>query len=225
MHEEHLNFVSLNVFRQEVQVKYGQIVLLDPDVANKHNVEQALWKSAFYQVIEVFRRIIMEENTDEEGKEKAKQHLLALLEEVKMTQTIFNMTVHWDFRELVQVVSEFWSYSVYLKFLENSVVNDSNLNYCYLNPWLLNNEWGIIFMLQGSTFYEGILKNLQNTYGFQLEEFTDSNQLPPESLTRPVKLALLSAQRTMICLGDIARYREQTNHTTNYGKARRYDDA
>ena len=39
-------------------------------------------------------------------------------------------------------------------------------------------------------------------------------------LCRQVKLALLSAQRCMIALGDIARYKELTNETTNYGKAR-----
>lgn len=37
-----------------------------------------------------------------------------------------------------------------------------------------------------------------------------------------VKYALISAQRCMICQGDIARYREQANDTANYGKARRY---
>lgn len=37
-----------------------------------------------------------------------------------------------------------------------------------------------------------------------------------------VKYALISAQRCMICQGDICRYREQANDTANYGKARRY---
>ena len=37
-----------------------------------------------------------------------------------------------------------------------------------------------------------------------------------------VKYALISAQRFMICQGNIARYREQANDTANYGKARRY---
>lgn len=36
-----------------------------------------------------------------------------------------------------------------------------------------------------------------------------------------VKYALISAQRCMICLGDIARYREQASDSANYGKARR----
>ena len=78
------------------------------------------------------------------------------------------------------------------------------------------------YHFQGVSYYEAMLKNLQNTYSFQLEDFLDHNVLPPETLSRQVKLALLSAQRTMICLGDVARYREQTNRTTNYGKARRF---
>jgi len=36
-----------------------------------------------------------------------------------------------------------------------------------------------------------------------------------------VRLAQVSCQRTMICLGDLARYREQANRTSNYGRARR----
>ncbi len=36
-----------------------------------------------------------------------------------------------------------------------------------------------------------------------------------------VKYALISAQRCMICQGDIARYREQASDSANYGKARR----
>lgn len=41
-------------------------------------------------------------------------------------------------------------------------------------------------------------------------------------LDSKVKYALISAQRCMICQGDIARYREQASDTANYGKARRW---
>lgn len=49
-------------------------------------------------------------------------------------------------------------------------------------------------------------------------------QLPRDVLNAffQVKYALISAQRCMICQGDICRYREQANDTANYGKARRY---
>ena len=42
-----------------------------------------------------------------------------------------------------------------------------------------------------------------------------------KSNSRTVRLALVTCQRTMICLGDLARYREQAGRTSNYGRARR----
>ena len=74
---------------------------------------------------------------------------------------------------------------------------------------------------QGTSFYEGLLRNLQTKASFNVEDYLDASQPAPDTDNRKVKLALLSAQRTMICLGDIARYREQANHTSSYGKARR----
>uniref|UniRef100_UPI00398F2779 telomerase-binding protein EST1A isoform X2 n=1 Tax=Pristiophorus japonicus TaxID=55135 RepID=UPI00398F2779 len=48
----------------------------------------------------------------------------------------------------------------------------------------------------------------------------DGMAIRSKPLRKVVKYALISAQRCMICQGDIARYREQANDTTNYGKAR-----
>ncbi|XP_063966435.1 telomerase-binding protein EST1A-like [Lytechinus pictus] len=75
------------------------------------------------------------------------------------------------------------------------------------------------FMHHGTTFYEGVLNKLQSTYHFQLENRTGLDPLHEER-RRSIKLALLSAQRCMIALGDIARYKEQANETNTYGKAR-----
>ena len=50
--------------------------MLDLDVANKHNVEQLLWKSVYYQVIEVFRKHMTEEKDN-------KTQLLKILTEVR----------------------------------------------------------------------------------------------------------------------------------------------
>lgn len=70
-------------------------------------------------------------------------------------------------------------------------------------------------------FYENLLEKQQETYGFNLNHFLDSNVLRPHNLSRILKLTLLSAQKVVICLGDLARYREQASNSTNYGKARR----
>ena len=71
--------------RQELQSKYEQVVLLDIDLANKHNIEQMLWKSAFYQIIEFLRKNTLEEVAGE----MYRQHLIALLEEVMATTNLF----------------------------------------------------------------------------------------------------------------------------------------
>ena len=74
---------------------------------------------------------------------------------------------------------------------------------------------------EGTAFFDGLLQSLQTTFHFKLDDFLDTNQMSPDNIRRSVKLALLSSQRSMICLGDIARYKELTNQTTNYGRARR----
>ncbi|XP_069471454.1 telomerase-binding protein EST1A [Ambystoma mexicanum] len=73
---------------------------------------------------------------------------------------------------------------------------------------------------EGTAFFDGLLQKLQLTYQFKLEEYMDGTAIRSKPLRKTVKFALISAQRCMICQGDIARYREQANDTTNYGKAR-----
>ncbi|KAH9525481.1 Smg-6, nonsense mediated mRNA decay factor [Bulinus truncatus] len=141
----------VNQIRAELQNRLEQVILMDIEVANKHNVEQTLWKSVYYQVIESHRKKLGEECKDTSSKQK-----------------------------LMDVLDE------------------------------------------GTRFFENLLKKLQSTYAFDLDIFADGNKLIPENVSRNVKLALLSAQRVMMFLGDIARYREQASDTTNYGKARHW---
>jgi len=75
---------------------------------------------------------------------------------------------------------------------------------------------------EGTRFFEQLLKKLQSCYGFELDLYTDAQGQVPDTLSRTVKLALLSCQRVMMFLGDIARYREQLADSTNYGKARHW---
>ncbi|ELT93962.1 hypothetical protein CAPTEDRAFT_170037 [Capitella teleta] len=143
-------FARMMAIRREVQNLYSQVILLDPDLCNHQNVEQLLWKNAFYQIIEMLRKQLEDDNEDSLP---AKESLLQLIDD-------------------------------------------------------------------GTAFYQKLLDDLQSVYKFNLDDFLDQNSLPSENLNRKVKLALLSAQRTLICLGDIARYRELANHTTNYGRSR-----
>ncbi|KAG8590167.1 hypothetical protein GDO81_006662 [Engystomops pustulosus] len=73
---------------------------------------------------------------------------------------------------------------------------------------------------EGTVFFDGLLQKLQVTYQFKLEDYMDGMAIRSKPLRKTVKFALISAQRCMICQGDIARYREQAADTCNYGKAR-----
>eukprot|EP00061_Rhincodon_typus_P008015 g30237.t1 len=129
---------------------YERCILTDIEYSDTQNVEQTMWKNAFYQVIEKFRQMLKEpsENGDEiRGK------LLSLLDE-------------------------------------------------------------------GTNFFDNLLHKLQITYQFKLDDYMDGMAIRSKPLRKVVKYALISAQRCMICQGDISRYREQANDTTNYGKAR-----
>ncbi|CAL1545919.1 unnamed protein product, partial [Lymnaea stagnalis] len=145
------SFRMVNQIRAELQNRLEQVMLMDIEVANKHNVEQTLWKSVYYQVIESHRKRIVEDSKDFVSKQR-----------------------------LIDVLDE------------------------------------------GTRFFENVLKKLQSTFGFDLEVFSDGNKPVPENVGRNVKFALLSAQRVMMFLGDISRYKEQASDTTNYGKARHW---
>ncbi|XP_053375984.1 telomerase-binding protein EST1A-like isoform X2 [Mercenaria mercenaria] len=146
--EDTLHMISQ--LRRELQVRCEKLILLDPDLANRQNVEQMLWKSVFHHMVELIRKQLAEDHAEE-------------------TRLSLN------------------------KILD-----------------------------EGTTFYESLLEKLQSTFNFDLGKFLDPHILSPENLSRTIKLALLSSQRTMICLGDIARYKEQNNDggKVNYAKAR-----
>ncbi|KAK7487887.1 hypothetical protein BaRGS_00020788 [Batillaria attramentaria] len=138
--------------RLELQRRYERIILLDIDVANQRGVEQQLWRSVYYNVIEGLRRHSPDSS---ETDPTTKQALADILDE-------------------------------------------------------------------GTSFYESLLNKLQSTYSFSLDSLLEEGAAPPENVNRGVRLAILSAQRTMMFLGDIARYREQASHSTNYGRARHW---
>ncbi|XP_004594022.2 telomerase-binding protein EST1A [Ochotona princeps] len=137
--------------RAELLQLYERCLLLDIEFSDNQNVDQILWKNAFYQVIEKFRQLLKDPNV--ENPEQIRNRLLELLDE-------------------------------------------------------------------GSDFFDSLLQKLQITYKFKLEDYMDGLAIRSKPLRKTVKYALISAQRCMICQGDISRYREQANDTANYGKAR-----
>ena len=77
-----------------MQNKCEQVILLEPDLANKHNVEHLLWKSVYYQIIELFRRNLQQDqNQQQEQNELVKDRLLTLLDEVCFISCVSQMRV------------------------------------------------------------------------------------------------------------------------------------
>nr|XP_057944285.1 telomerase-binding protein EST1A [Doryrhamphus excisus] len=130
---------------------YERVVLTDIELAESQNVDQALWKNVFYQVIEHFRQLLKDPASD--NTLHIRNMLLTLLDE-------------------------------------------------------------------GAQFFDTLLQKLQTVYQFKLDDYMDGIAIRARPLRKSVKYALISAQRCMICQGDIARYREQASDSANYGKAR-----
>ncbi|KAM9846669.1 telomerase-binding protein EST1A [Aulostomus maculatus] len=130
---------------------YEQVILTDIELSDSQNVDQALWKNVFYQVIERFRQLLKDPTYD--NAPHIRNMLLTLLDE-------------------------------------------------------------------GAQFFDALLQKLQTVYQFKIEDYMDGIAIRARPLRKTVKYALISAQRCMICQGDIARYREQASDSANYGKAR-----
>ncbi|XP_070700381.1 telomerase-binding protein EST1A isoform X2 [Pempheris klunzingeri] len=138
-------------FRADLLGLYEQVILTDIEFSDSQNVDQALWKNVFYQVIERFRQLLKDHTCD--NTPHIRNMLLTLLDE-------------------------------------------------------------------GALFFDALLQKLQTVYQFKLEDYMDGMAIRARPLRKTVKYALISAQRCMICQGDIARYREQASDSANYGKAR-----
>jgi hypothetical protein len=60
---------------------------------------------------------------------------------------------------------------------------------------------------EGIQFYEAMLITLDKAYDIGLDTFFDV--LEPRSKDKMVRCVLVSAQKCLLCLGDLARYKEQ----------------
>uniref|UniRef100_A0A671S5R5 Telomerase-binding protein EST1A n=1 Tax=Sinocyclocheilus anshuiensis TaxID=1608454 RepID=A0A671S5R5_9TELE len=137
--------------RAELLTLYERVILTDIEFSDSQNLDQALWKNVFYQVIERFRQLLKDQTSDTAP--QIKTMLMTILEE-------------------------------------------------------------------GAVFFDSLLLKLQTVFQFKLEDYMDCMAIRARPLRKTVKYALISAQRCMICQGDIARYREQASDSANYGKAR-----
>ncbi|KAL2095290.1 hypothetical protein ACEWY4_010009 [Coilia grayii] len=137
--------------RAELLAMYERVILSDIEFSDSQNLDQALWKNVFYQVIERFRQMMKESPSDTPA--YVRNMLFTVLDE-------------------------------------------------------------------GAAFFDALLQKLQTAFVFKLEDYMDGMAIRTRPLKKTVKYALISAQRCMICQGDLARYREQATDSANYGKAR-----
>lgn len=73
---------------------YERCILMDIEFSDTQNVDQLLWKNAFYQVIEKFRQLL--KDPQGENAQEIRNKLLQLLDEVrreKHPQTPLNLWV------------------------------------------------------------------------------------------------------------------------------------
>lgn len=71
----------------------------------------------------------------------------------------------------------------------------------------------------GTQLFQDILLLLTQTYGFQLEQFMGVESGKNLKGLKYISLAMVSAQKCCICLGDLMRYRELVNETNKFDQA------
>lgn len=74
----------------------------------------------------------------------------------------------------------------------------------------------------GTKYLESLIKHLENSYKFQIDEYIGDNAASYKSGMGYITLALVSVQKIFLFLGDLARYREQINQTNNFGRAKNF---
>ncbi|XP_050536614.1 telomerase-binding protein EST1A-like isoform X2 [Daktulosphaira vitifoliae] len=74
---------------------------------------------------------------------------------------------------------------------------------------------------EGMKYMNDLLKLLEKTYSFNLDDYMSLTCLSTKKLGN-IGLALISSQKLYISLGDLARYKDIMNHSTNYVIAKQW---
>ncbi|KAK5644530.1 hypothetical protein RI129_005830 [Pyrocoelia pectoralis] len=121
------------------------------------------------------------------------------------------------FCQTENVEQHFWRILYYniIEMMRKAITNDP-VNKKQYKEFLLS------LIDEGTKYFEGLLELLEQTYEFKVNDFLGYNSLVPQKGLGLVGLALVSAQKMFLFLGDLVRYREQVNETSNYGKCRQW---
>ncbi|CAH8495066.1 unnamed protein product [Schistosoma intercalatum] len=159
--------------RDSLFLLFESVIVADLDFCNTAHVEQGMWKSVFYTVLESLRSWV--------GNPQSTQ-LIPKLE--KNPETI--------------------------KLLQSQLVN------------LIQKICLSEVIDSGSNQLASLLERIQSIHHIQLGPLLSDGRPPPETKSRTRRLVYLSAQKLMLFLGDLARYRETLVGERNFGKARNW---
>lgn len=90
--------------------------------------------------------------------------------------------------------------------------NDSAIKDCY-------RQFCLHFIADGMQLFQDNLRLLTQTYGFELDQYIGVESGKNLKGLKYISLAVVSAQKCCICLGDLVRYRELVNETTKFVEA------
>lgn len=115
------------------------------------------------------------------------------------------------------VEQHFWKILYYniIEVTRKAVVNDPQNKEQY--------KGFLLYLIdEGTTFFESLLEALEESYKFKVNTYLGNNNQHSNKGLGYVGLALNSVQKLFLFLGDLGRYREQVNETSNYGKCRQW---
>ena len=91
-------------------------------------------------------------------------------------------------------------------------------------PGLRDRSQATLLMLvdEGQHYLQDMLDSIQHAYKFTLENYLEDDGNKNQTNVRStIRLALMSSQKMLLYLGDLARYKEQYNQTPNFNQAKK----
>ncbi|XP_053643005.2 uncharacterized protein Smg6 [Cherax quadricarinatus] len=104
------------------------------------------------------------------------------------------------------------------------VIIEKLREYISRDPTLKDRSLSTLLMLvdEGQRYLQDLLEALQREYGFTLEDHLEDEGTSNTEIRGRVRMALMSAQKLLLSLGDLARYREQYSSTPNFSLAKKW---
>ena len=90
-------------------------------------------------------------------------------------------------------------------------------------PGLKDRSLATLQMLvdEGQNYLQDLLNSLQLCYKFSLENHLEDDSQNQSNTRNRIRLALMSSQKLLLYLGDLARYKEQYSSNPNYNQAKK----